>query len=348
MAKEYYLPSKLSSYLKRMLAEYRANESVKYAEIISSSKFSIQEGMDYDNWDGGQDGHVVKFFLSVENLTSLIPLKQQDEIAERLLNDLNKCAQTISGEYFSQITFELDDDHYESQNANYLSEKPFVSPESLSIWKQGSIRLFLSHRDKYKLQANELANLLSNYGISCFVAHDSIEPMESWQPTILKGLETMEIMLTFVTDDFHQSYWTNQEVGYALARNIPIISLKLEKQDPSGFIADKQALKGDINNLNTSISKLYDLLAKKLNNQSRMQTALIEAFATSPSWSETTHRFNRLKKHVEKLSDSDLEKIISAFKNNDQLNNASYLWNKNRLQAFLEESTDHISYKRLH
>ena len=226
-----------------MLAEYRANESVKYAEIISSSKFSIQEGMDYDNWDGGQDGHVVKFFLSVENLTSLIPLKQQDEIAERLLNDLNKCAQTISGEYFSQITFELDDDHYESQNANYLSEKPFVSPESLSIWKQGSIRLFLSHRDKYKLQANELANLLSNYGISCFVAHDSIEPMESWQPTILKGLETMEIMLTFVTDDFHQSYWTNQEVGYALARNIPIISLKLEKQDPSGFIADKQALK---------------------------------------------------------------------------------------------------------
>lgn len=241
MTQEFYLPSKINSYLKRLLAEYKLNGDTKYAEIISSSKFFVHEGVDFDNWNGGQYGHVVKFFLPTEQLTSLVPLKIQDKVSEKFHSDLNKCAQAISGEYISQVRFEIDDDDFEAQNATYLSEKPFVSPDTLSIWKPNCIRLFISHRDKYKSQANRLAELLSNYGVSCFVAHDSIEPMEQWQKTILKGLETMELMLAFVTDDFHESYWTNQEIGYALARNIPIIALKLQKKDPAGFIADKQA-----------------------------------------------------------------------------------------------------------
>lgn len=339
MAREFYLPSKISSYLKRLLAEYNLNREIKNAEIISCSKFLVQEGVDYDNWDGGQYGHVIKFFLPAEQLTTLVPLRMQDKIAEKLHSDLNKCAQAISGEYISQVRFEIDDDDFESQNATYLSEKPFVSPDSLSIWKPGCIRLFISHRDKYKSQANNLAELLSNYGISSFVAHDSIEPMEQWQQTILKGLETMEIMLTFVTDDFHESFWTNQEIGYALARNIPVISLKLQNGDPLGFIAEKQALKGDLDNLNSLLPKLYDLLAKKLSNQSRMQTALVEAFASSPEWSETTLRFNRLSKHVTKLSDSEVERITSAYRENNQLHTAVYLKNQTRLKRFLEHAT---------
>jgi TIR domain len=335
MATKFYLPSKISSYLKRLLAEYKLNGDSKYAEIISCSKFLVQEGVDYDNWDGGQYGHVIKFFLTTEQLTSLVPLKTQDKIAEKFHSDINQCAQAISGEYISKVRFEVDDNDVESQNASHLSEKPFISPDSLSIWRLGCIRLFISHRDKYKSQANELAELLSNYGISSFVAHDSIEPMEQWQQTILKGLETMELMLTFVTDDFHESYWTNQEIGYALARNIPVISLKLENKDPVGFIAEKQALKGNIEDLTLLLPKLYELLAKKLSNQSRMQTALIEAFVTSPEWSETTRRFDRLSKHVTKLSDSEVERIISAYRNNDQLHTAVYLTNKDRLKKFL-------------
>ena len=340
MATKFYLPSKINSYLKRLLAEYKLNGDSKYAEIISLSKILIQEGVDFDNWDGGQYGHVIKLFLTAEQLTSLVPLNLQEKISEKLHSDINKCAQAISGEYISKVRFEVDDNDLESQSATHLSEKPFISPESLSIWKPGSIRLFISHRDKYKSQANELAEMLSNYGISSFVAHDSIEPMEQWQQTILKGLETMELMLTFVTDDFHESFWTNQEIGYALARNIPVISFKLQNKDPAGFIAEKQALKGNIDDLTSSLPKLYDLLAKKLSNQSRMQTALVEAFTTSPEWSETTRRFDRLSNHVIKLSDIEVERIISSYRDNDQLNTAVYLTNKDRLTKFLNSAFD--------
>lgn len=340
MVTKFYLPSKINSYLKRLLAEYKLNAEAKYAEIISCSKILIQEGVDYDDWDNGQYGHVIKLFLTPEQLTALVPLNSQEKISKKLLSDINKCAQAISGEYISNVRFEVDDNDLESQSASYLSEKPFTSPESLSIWRAGCIRLFISHRDKYKSQANELAEMLSNYGISSFVAHDSIEPTEQWMQTILKGLETMELMLAFVTDDFHESYWTNQEVGYALARNIPVISLKLQKKDPLGFIAEKQALKGNIDDLNALLPKLYDLLSNKLGNQSRMQTALIEAFTTSPEWSETTRRFDRLSKHVTKLSDIEIDKIISSYRNNDQLYNAVYLTNKDRLKKFLNSVSD--------
>lgn len=340
MANEFYLPSKVNSYLKRLLAEYKSNGDLKYAEIISSSKVLVQEGVDYDNWDGGEYGHVIKFFLTAEQLTSLVPLALQEKIAEKLHLDINKCAQSISGEYISKVRFEVDDNDSESQSANHLSEKPFISPDTLSIWKSGCIRLFISHRDKYKSQANELAEMLSNYGVSCFVAHDSIEPMDQWQQTILKGLETMELMLTFVTDDFHESYWTNQEIGYALARNIPVISFKVENKDPVGFIAEKQALKGSLDELTASLPKLYDLLAKKLNNQSRMQAALVEAFVSSPDWSETTRRFNRLSKHVTKLTESEVQQIIDAYRENDQLHSAVYLTNKDRLKRFLNSAAD--------
>jgi hypothetical protein len=64
--------------------------------------------------------------------------------------------------------------------------------------------------------------------------------VKTWQQEIEKGLETMEVMLAFITDDFHDSVWTNQEVGYALGKGVPIIPVKFGRNDPDGFIGSKQ------------------------------------------------------------------------------------------------------------
>ncbi len=70
----------------------------------------------------------------------------------------------------------------------------------------------------------------------------------------------MEIMLAFVTDDLHESIWTNQEIGFALGRNIPIVSLKVENKDPDGFIGKQQALKCDYENVEAAAPKIYLLI----------------------------------------------------------------------------------------
>jgi hypothetical protein len=52
----------------------------------------------------------------------------------------------------------------------------------------------------------------------------------------------MDAMLAIHTEGFSESVWTQQEIGVAIGRGVKIISLKLENEDPKGFIARDQAI----------------------------------------------------------------------------------------------------------
>ncbi len=340
MTSKHYLPSKINSYLRRLQVECAGDGHDLLSEIISAARICVIEETDYDNWNGGTYGHDVKFFLPIEVLGK-VKVREQQEIADGIRNDLNICAQAVENEHFRAVSFELDDENDPTyQQAALLSRRPQVNPDALAIWKVGQIRLFISHRDNQKAAATALATALEEYGISAFVAHDTIQPMTTWQYEIVKGLETMEIMLAFITDDFHGSTWTNQEIGFALGRNIPVISLKLQQTDPSGFIGNVQAMKGCLDSPSSSAPDIYKLIADKLGNKERLQSALILAFVQSPDFLEAKVRFDRLAGVVERLSDEEVEQIIRGFRENDQLHNANYLTSKyERLKNFLERCT---------
>lgn len=336
------LPTKTASYLKRLLSEYKNSNQTILFEIINTSLIYIIEETEVDNWDGGIYGHDIKLFIP-EPVLEKIKLSEQKTFSEKIRADINICAESIRAEYIRNISIELiDDNDAECTHAKPLSNKPQINPDNISFWEQGKIRLFVSHRDKYKTYANELAEHLKNYGISAFVAHDSIEPMSTWQNEIIKGLETMEIMLTFVTDDFHESVWTNQEIGYALGKGTPIISLKLQNADPNGFIIkDIQALKGSLDAIHSSANKIYKLVIEKLGKKHRIQSSLIDSFIQSVSFDDAKFRFDLLKNVVDKLTDEETYKIIKGFKDNNQLHNSIYLTNRyNRLINFLNDATN--------
>ena len=46
----------------------------------------------------------------------------------------------------------------------------------------------------------------------------------------------MELMIALVSGDFNESCWANQEVGFAVCRNVDIISIELDQTKPEGFI----------------------------------------------------------------------------------------------------------------
>src|SRR3546814_14055124 len=102
----------------------------------------------------------------------------------------------------------------------------------------------------------------------------------------MKGLETMEVMLVYLTDDFSDSIWTNQELGFALGKAVPIISLKLGRKDPPGFISHEQALRGHMESPVEAAKGLYPLIAKAVNRQERLNEALINSFAMAPDFTE--------------------------------------------------------------
>ena len=340
MTSKFYLPSKIISYLKRLQLEYDRSGDSRFTEIIQAARVFVREGSAYDNWNGGTYGHDVLLFLPVSVLGN-IELANQAEYSKSISSDLNKCAQSVDTEFFNTVSFELEDENDpEFQQSFSVSARPEVNPDTLSIWKPGQIRLFISHRDAYKEVAKQLASALEGYGISAFVAHDTIEPMATWQNEILKGLETMEVMLAFLTDDFHESTWVNQELGFALGRNIPIIPLKLQKSDPKGFINTIQALRGNLDNPGVSAANIYKVLAEKLGNRDRLQTALVTAFIQSPNFDETKIRFDRLNDVVDSLSAEEVARIVRGFEENNQLHGAGHLTSKyHRLRNFLNRTT---------
>ncbi len=334
------LPRRLSTYRHLLHAQYTRDGNRLLCDLIGLSRALVEEATVYDNWNGGTHGHDVQLFLPIEEL-SKIDINHINPVAERICKDLNTLCANVNGEFFANVHLEVHDENEEEcQRARPIYGGVKRDPDSLSIWKSGMIRLFISHRDKWKAEANELAQALEAYGISCFVAHDSIEPMSIWQAEIIKGLETMEVVLAFVTDDFHESIWTNQEIGFALGKDIPIVAVKLQTKDPEGFIGNQQALKCNLDNLTAAAPQIYKLLSEKVYDGQRLQASLVRAFVNSPDFCETKSRFNRMKEVVQELTDSEIKEIVNGFRDNDQLHNAIYLTNEyRRLEKFLCDAT---------
>jgi hypothetical protein len=340
MATKYQLPKKILTYVKRLELMYKGKKSKSLHEILCAASFYVREDVSYDNWDGGMTGHAIILFLPAEIMGKFDSFEEQTEITDQLTNDFRECAKSIGGEYIDSVLLELEDDADEEYSESIKPfSQPIINPDSLNIWKPGYIRLFISHRDAHKKEAAALADTLETYGVSSFVAHDNIEPMEEWQHTIRKAMQSMEIMLAFVTEDFSESFWTNQEVGFALGRGVPVIPLKLGKKAPCGFIGSLQAMPGNLTDVTDAADGLYKILAEKLGHEERLRKAAVQAFVAAADFDEAKVRFERMKK-VPTMTESDVQQIVDGFPKNESLHKAFYLINKhNRLISFLENRT---------
>jgi hypothetical protein len=334
------LPQKVAGHLRRLIGAYEASGDHFLPALIESARFFVREETEeYTDLGETSVGHDVVLFIPMLVLQR-VTLDEDRKTREKLRDDLNRCGSSVPLEYIRMVSFEVQEDaDQEFQRSRSVSALPKTTPEGVAFWKPGQIRLFISHRDTHKNEAHALADAVAMYGICAFVAHDTIEPMTTWRDEVQKGLETMEVMLAFVTDDFDDSVWTHQEIGFALGRGVPIISLQLQKAAPSGFLEARQAIKGRLDQPALAVEDIYKVLAEKLGNRDRLQSALISAFVEANDFNEARNRFDRLNAVVEKLTDQELQTIIEGFSKNDQLYRAGHLTSRyNRLLNFLDRT----------
>lgn len=278
---------------------------------------------------------------------STIALDEIALVASRIRDDLAKLAHGVENEGFHAVRLNMNDESDpDCQRATRFSTKLPINSNSVEFWKPGYARVFISHRDAHKRDSRLLGNALEGFGLSCFVAHDTIVPRSEWRTEIMKGLETMEVMLVFLTDDFEQSAWCQQEVGYALGKGIPIISIKLGHRDPPGFISHVQAFRGSTENIASTARGLFPFIDEALGKPERFADILISKFIESPNWSESKERFERLESVVTKLTDAQVAKLVDGFRANDQLHGAYYLTSSDRFRRFLENVTGESFVRR--
>lgn len=334
-----YVSTKISIMLKRLLMDLERDGRVLQQDIVKHCRYLVHENVDYDGYDGGRDGQGVTLFLPEEVLCR-IPLVQQDAAQHEFVQLLGHLIPSAAREYIYELRFDLaDEGDVDFQKAIPFGNQPIVNPASLPFWKPGQIRLFISHRDAHKGGAHKLALALDTYGVSSFVAHDNILPMREWRHEILAGLQTMEVFLLFLTDDFVESLWCQQEVGYALGKGIPIVSLKLGKTDPPGFISNVQALKGSIGSPEALAPEVYKLIGKVLGIEERLQDGIVAAFVAAADFDQVRTRFDLMKASVPSLTPAQVDMIVQGFTDNETLHRAIYLDNQyDRLVKFMKRA----------
>jgi len=118
------------------------------------------------------------------------------------------------------------------------------------IWHQELIpgdkffRLFLSHTHPHAKAMTDLKWELISHRVVAFVAHEDIEPGREWQDVIKVALGECDALAAYLTDDFHKSYWTDQEVGAIIGRGAPVVPIKVGDIVPYGFMGPIHAVSG--------------------------------------------------------------------------------------------------------
>lgn len=188
-------------------------------EIIVNAQTRVAEGWTYDNWNGGTYGHAV--YLVVPESLFILAAKKRDEIQKQICSDLNEL-HNFQNEHIAEVFLEMavaeDRDWRQESGLLITPARTVTSDVATRFWGGSGFRLFLSHKSEVKKETAALKDRLALFGVSAFVAHEDIHPTREWQNEIENALHTMDAFAALLTHGFHDSDWTDQEVGFALAR----------------------------------------------------------------------------------------------------------------------------------
>jgi hypothetical protein len=236
----------LSKHIERYIASlsklYAQDGERLLQEILVNAQIQVEEQRSYDKWNGGTYGHGL--FLALPETLYLKSAKEKGALQDRIAQDLNKL-HNFQNEHISDVFLEMqlsEATDWRAQSGLLIGATKQASEASIKrLWSENKYRVFLSHKAEVKKETAQVKDRLALFGISCFVAHEDIHPTMEWQDEIENALATMDAFVGLMTDNFHESDWTDQEVGYAFARGIPIVAVRLGR-NPYGFIGKFQGL----------------------------------------------------------------------------------------------------------
>ena len=272
-----------------------------FAEFFSDYQIDIDDPKYYKN--GGSKAYRLRSFLAIE----------PEEVVRPILLALLHYAQTVG-------TPDPKDIDLSSSIIERLGNREsfVVSEQDLSdIWEPGFFRLFLSHLADHKVEASQFKNQMNAYGVSCFVAHEDIDPTSLWQTEIEKALFSMHSLVALLREGFNASKWTDQELGVAFGRQVPIIPIRLGV-DPYGLIGKYQAMNGSNKAPTALAEEVYDLLWKDPKLHADLTEGIVSRLEASESWAESKFLMTPMRR-IQRLSPDLISRLRQALETNSQV-----------------------------
>ena len=191
-------------------------------------------------------------------------------------------------------------------------ERPF--------WRHGMLKVFITHLAAHRKCVAELQEALWDYGMSGFVAHSDIEPTQEWQTEIETALATCVALVALLHPDFHLSSWTDQEIGFAMGRSVPVFSVRFG-QDPYGFIGRFQGFDGKGKPAAALARELFEAYRKNKQTQALMAGALVKLLEESNNFASAKERVGYLEE-LATWAPSMSARLKGALKSNSQVADA--------------------------
>lgn len=333
-ASNFELPKNIDRYLAALSKLYAQEGKRTLQELIVNATSRVHEEWSRDNWNGGTYGHAL--YLVLPEPLFLSSVKQKNEIQTQIKEDLNK-VHNIQNEFIEEVFLEMEvgEDHqWRKDSGLLLAGKRAIPPDATKrIWGDEGFRIFLSHKSAVKKETADLKDRLRLFGISCFVAHEDIHPTKAWQDEIENALASMDGFVALMTADFHDSDWTDQEVGFAFARGVPLIAVRLGK-DPYGFIGKFQAL-------SSSWLTAAEDIVKILIKNDRMFSAYIQALRKCPSW-DSGNTLGKALPGIDALTAQQIDELVDAFNDTSELR-GSFAFNGSKSRLFGPGLVSHLN-----
>ncbi len=179
--------------------------------------------------------------------------------------------------------------------------------ETARIWNDGHFRLFLSHSSTDKEFGAELKENLERVRIDVFIAHETVEPELPWQQEIKLGLATCHALMFIATEASNQSWWCQQEIGWAFGRGILVTSYMLEKE-PVGFANSLQGWKVPKHDPLKIREKLLTKFAKEDRTEPAMREPLVQLIQASNTAKQIDYTLDYVDL-LKSLSQEQLERV---------------------------------------
>ena len=194
---------------------------------------------------------------------------------------------------------------------------PRVDPP---FWRKDMLKLFVTHLATHKDYAGVLQASLLTYGISCFVAHNDIEPTLEWQNEIQTALTTCDALVALLHPKFHDSKWTDQETGFAMGRGVPVFCVRFG-EDPYGFLSRFQAFNGRNKQPGELAKEIFGAFLKNKQTQHLMANVVVSVFAESNSFVDAKSKMSLLEE-LEGWDPAFPARLRNAVKHNSQISDA--------------------------
>jgi hypothetical protein len=206
----------------------------------------------------------------------------------------------------------------------HIGQSTFDVPVVDSIQNIGlPFKLFLSHKSEHKGIAVQMKFQLGLEGIDAFVAHQDIQDSVLWRDSLKKELNESQGFAILLTEGIESSVWCQQEIGWAMSKQIPTIAVNFIPNPPNfGFLSDYQYIHYGANDLKDIAERIANSLL--LNPVSRNAIRVKKFQLLRESWSfDRTRSIWKTIEGFGQLTDQEIEIVKDAFANNPQVTECS-------------------------